>query len=365
MGLAELKKQIYNVARDYKVDNRPVMGSDIPYSYTLLDKSLLRLSQPIYQAEEFKEIVRNLKQVNLQTDDEIKAATLFLHGIGSLLHFDDHRHNLDDLYFVNPQWLCKLMATVVTVKERNEYVVDGIITRDEFLRKTVGDYSVQYLDQFLTLLNRFELAFPLTGDKFLIPYFLPSKWPPITELPNMETCYECFYSFLITPPPGLWGRLLSYLIGSTSFGEVEKLFNQTVATPQRSNTALNCWATGCAHNDQLYCIKSYHKGSRNIISIIVSSQSPQRGVMTQLVNLVQQVVCEWFPGLVGKYERMLKCYECTAYGIADVAVFSVREVLTQLGFGTKFFCSSCKQEIDLKLLAPDLLFDDSKQIKKL
>ena len=106
-----------------------------------------------------------------------------------------------------------------------------LITRDEFLRKTVGDYSVQYLNQFLTLLSCFELVFPLTGNKFLIPYFLPSKRPPITELPNMETCYECFYSFLITPPPGLWGQLLFYLIGSTSFGEVEKLFNQTVATP--------------------------------------------------------------------------------------------------------------------------------------
>ena len=81
---------------------------------------LHRLSVPILHAIEFKEMIRNLGQPDLQSDDEIRALTLFLHGIGSLLHFDDHRHNLDDLYFVKPQWLCKLMSTVVIVED--EYV---------------------------------------------------------------------------------------------------------------------------------------------------------------------------------------------------------------------------------------------------
>ena len=31
--------------------------------------------------------------------------------LGTLLHFDDH--NLRDFYFLNPQWLAKLMADVI------------------------------------------------------------------------------------------------------------------------------------------------------------------------------------------------------------------------------------------------------------
>ena len=46
---------------------------------------------------------------------------LFLSGI--LLHFDDSL--LSDLYFVNPQWLCSLMADVVTVQERNPFHKNG------------------------------------------------------------------------------------------------------------------------------------------------------------------------------------------------------------------------------------------------
>ena len=42
---------------------------------------------------------------------------------GILLHYDDSL--LNDLYFVNPQWLCSLMADVVTVQERNPFQKNG------------------------------------------------------------------------------------------------------------------------------------------------------------------------------------------------------------------------------------------------
>ena len=42
---------------------------------------------------------------------------------GILLHFDDSL--LSDLYFVNPQWLCSMLANVVTVQERNPFQKNG------------------------------------------------------------------------------------------------------------------------------------------------------------------------------------------------------------------------------------------------
>ena len=41
---------------------------------------------------------------------------------GTLLHLNDPRSNLNDVCFIDPQWLCAVMARVVTVKEVNPFI---------------------------------------------------------------------------------------------------------------------------------------------------------------------------------------------------------------------------------------------------
>ena len=48
---------------------------------------------------------------------ELTQATQFLHENGILLHYDDV--NLQDYYFLDPQWLCDILAGVVTIREIN------------------------------------------------------------------------------------------------------------------------------------------------------------------------------------------------------------------------------------------------------
>ena len=36
--------------------------------------------------------------------------------------------SLSDLYFVDPQWLCSMLAKVVTVQERNRYQKEWYVT---------------------------------------------------------------------------------------------------------------------------------------------------------------------------------------------------------------------------------------------
>lgn len=47
----------------------------------------------------------------------------FLHDNGTMLHFEDPL--LNDFYFVDPQWLCDMLAHIVTVREINPFVKDG------------------------------------------------------------------------------------------------------------------------------------------------------------------------------------------------------------------------------------------------
>ena len=54
---------------------------------------------------------------------ELNQATQFLHENGVLLHYDDV--NLQDVYFLDPQWLCDVLANVVTIREINRLARAG------------------------------------------------------------------------------------------------------------------------------------------------------------------------------------------------------------------------------------------------
>ena len=54
---------------------------------------------------------------------ELNQATQFLHDNGVLLHYDDV--NLQDVYFLDPQWLCDILANVVSIREINRMARAG------------------------------------------------------------------------------------------------------------------------------------------------------------------------------------------------------------------------------------------------
>ena len=51
----------------------------------------------------------------------------FLHEAGIVLHYDDSSMQLSQLYFIDPEWLCRMMAQIVTVHEINPFInVSGV-----------------------------------------------------------------------------------------------------------------------------------------------------------------------------------------------------------------------------------------------
>ena len=363
INVSALKKQIYKVAEQCTEDGRLVMGSSIPVSYNKVDDMLKssKLLEPILHATQFKSMVRSLDQPDLQSEDEIRAVTLFLHNVGSLLHFDDHRHNLDDLYFIKPQWLCKLMSTVITVEERNDYIKDGRIDKQDlkklFQTADHDAYPEKYLEQYLVLFNRFEIALPLDkgGDKLLIPCFLPSIKPKVVDVLSAGYYYQRKFGFEnVTTPPGLWSRLLSRLMNT-----VNVVTNQLDKDNDKDRGLLYwrkgiCWYSG----DALFIIESCRLPAEDDgISILYSSSVVKKGILGQLVNLVQQIVREWFPGLAKQLKQVFICYECAMNN--GQSIFKFAQLLDCMAESKpKIKCEVCEKDIDLNILAPDLLLHD-------
>lgn len=69
---------------------------------------------PVLQENRLQEIIEESK---LKMDrSEIEQAIKFLHECGVILHYSDLQTKLSELYFLDPEWLCTLMAHVITLK---------------------------------------------------------------------------------------------------------------------------------------------------------------------------------------------------------------------------------------------------------
>ena len=223
-----LKEAIYDHAANYK--NRGgqlIMGQKIPASYLALDEQLETVQQevrqgtrePIMNTKEFKAMVNQMNLADLQDDEELSTAALFLTDVGSLLHYDDCGHNLHELYFVDPRWLCDMMSKIVTIKERNSFVKCGILySKDIPMLFKDSQFPWQYFEQYLALLDRFEIALPLDNRRVLIPSMLPDERPKEFDDENPDTQEHVYSRFVMfssaNTPPGFWSRLLSMIMHS-------------------------------------------------------------------------------------------------------------------------------------------------------
>lgn len=79
-----------------------------------LEKTKCRF--PVLQESRLQEVIEESK-LDLKMDrSEIQQAIKFLHECGVILHYSDLQTKLSELYFLDPEWLCTLMAHVITLK---------------------------------------------------------------------------------------------------------------------------------------------------------------------------------------------------------------------------------------------------------
>ena len=103
-------------------------------------------------------------------------ATQFLHENGILIHYNDVA--LRDLFFLDPQWLCDILATVITIREINPFAAKGIMKIKDLLVLFKGSRfteSEEIMSFIVDLLGKFELALTWDNEHLLIPSLLPSE----------------------------------------------------------------------------------------------------------------------------------------------------------------------------------------------
>ena len=129
------------------------------------------------------------------------------------MHYDDPNQDLQDLYFIDPQWLCELMAQIVTLQEVNRFIRNGILNVDDLPQIFKGElFPYRNAPQFIRLLNRFQIACSLDENRVLIPSKLPAGQPD--EATNDDLPFITLKRIHSLPciPFGFWSRLISRLL---------------------------------------------------------------------------------------------------------------------------------------------------------
>uniref|UniRef100_A0A1X7UGT6 non-specific serine/threonine protein kinase n=1 Tax=Amphimedon queenslandica TaxID=400682 RepID=A0A1X7UGT6_AMPQE len=223
-NIRTLREAIYNQATEYRGNRSlPIMGQEIPASYFELNKELEKVQEevrkglraPVMNAAQFRELVHRLNLPDICSDEELRTATLFLNDIRTILHYDDRSHAINELYFIDPQWLCKIMSQIVTVREKNPFIKNGILhSRNVPFIFCDPRFQWKYFEQYLSLLDRFGIALPLDNRQILIPSMLPDKRPEKADIPDDKSApfYIRFINFQSSTPPGFWSRLISRIM---------------------------------------------------------------------------------------------------------------------------------------------------------
>ena len=249
-----LKEAIYNHAASYSNQRgQLIMGRKIPASYHALANRLetLQLSvgqgivNPIMHIEEFKAMIHQMSLDDLHNhDEELRRATLFLTDIGALLHFDDRGHDLHELYFIHPCWLCNLFRMMHRTVTTSPFITNGILYARDIpmvFMYAQKHFPWQYLEQFIALLDKFEIALLLDNRRFLVPSMLPNEKPLELKVKKFDILQEPVYSRIImlnstSTLIGFWSRLLSRVMYSVSrVSYVLDEFTDPASTPQHLN----------------------------------------------------------------------------------------------------------------------------------
>ncbi|NXO52619.1 LRRK2 kinase, partial [Aramus guarauna] len=314
-SIIRLRKIIIKESLHFKIRDQPVVGQLIPDSYLELEKRILleRENVPLeFPVIDQKRLLELVQESQLQLDEnELPHAIHFLNESGVLLHFQDPALQLRDLYFVDPKWLCKIMAQILTVKvEGFSKYPKGIIKRsdvEKFLLKR-SKFPKIYMSQYFKLLEKFQIALPLGEDQLLIPSSL-SDHRPVIELPHCENSeiiirlYEMPYF-----PMGFWSRLINRLL------EISPYMLSGRERALRPNRMY--WRQGIYLNwsPEAYCLVESAVFDNNPDSFLkITAPSCRKGciLLGQVVDHIDSLMEEWFPGLLdidvcGEGETLLK-----------------------------------------------------------
>ena len=405
--VTKLKDSIYMTASEYKVGGSLLMGQMVPASYQTLNKSfsdlIMHVKKTIIDRSEFKSLIHDLGLNDIQTDDELDQITRFLTDIGTILHYNDPSNNLAKLYFVDPPWLCKMIYSTVKSIETDTCFINGIkdVKSVSYLLHK-EKFPLEYFDQYITLLDRFEIALVLEESKILIPSQLSTMQPRALSASKLYNSIPYIRYILFdynTAPIGFWSRLIARIMQSCS-----KILNGKMVTEDHTNenpcaSAIECnlvrhfklssdahnpstcpqynselggtklrtfyWSTGIFYEDDdvFFILQStVHLTFLKQEGIMITAAPNDHGriIFCFIIDLIRSLFQECYRGAI--IHQLSPCSDCITNGNIYLTpfLFEIEPCLQALCNGSSAVRCIDQHTIPLSYIIPDLMLLDIK-----
>ncbi|XP_041348341.1 leucine-rich repeat serine/threonine-protein kinase 2-like isoform X2 [Gigantopelta aegis] len=361
----QLRSVVKEIIDDYRIKGQPVMGQKRPASYVrlaeLLSREVERQMYPVIKHPELKQMVKD-ERLDLEEDEELHQAVRFLHEGGVLLHYNETALMLRNFYFIDPGWLCQMMAKFVTIPMKNPFISPDGTMEKKSVKKLFEDktFPLELIDQYLRLLEKFEIALPRNDTQLLIPCRFPIEKPCFT-VPNLEKIHR-FYSMPYSPL-GFWSRLIARLIVFSKSHVTETWLSLS------SEPSMEYWREGIF---VLWSEKAFFLVDNNIkvdsedLHIMVPATLPGYQLLGFLVDHLDALIDEWYPGLTtldplkGRelLDKYVPCIRCDSSSPHE---FQFHDLLNQSDMENTDDVIRCPVhggDVLLAELAPDIMLLD-------
>lgn len=309
-------------------------------SYLAVERRLQK-KDPVLQSEQYKMLVMHEMQERFRMVfrdmAELNQATAFLHENGVLLHYEDA--TLKDLYFLDPQWLCDMLAHVVTIREINPFARNGVMKMDD-LKHTFKSSQCAPSDAkhyIVNLLNKFEVALTWDNRTLLIPSLLPTEEQMRSGLPGCDVRIP-------VRSRGWAFRSMAHLTNKppTNQGSPKKV-DESSDPLALSSTPTN----SSEHSEADYHIQHHFDPHASILRLLIMSYFPS-GFWSRLItrmladDSIVEIIRSYFvlpreahqdPSILSILDKRAE-WVCWQTGIelryANTSLFRMKEVLTNL-----------------------------------
>jgi leucine-rich repeat kinase 2 len=362
-GLQNHVKAIIVSAKDES--DQSLLGQFIPHNYMDLKSLVKEEAEKIrksYPTAAFPVIMQPkfdnlLKESEIEVEQRVQAAQ-FLHENGVLVHFEDPISHLNELYILEPGWLCNMVAILRMLKKQHteKSLRTGVVHHqalyDLFPEKVCPSENFA---QLLRIFNRFHILLPFDEDHFLVPSFL-SKTKPKIDLPVRAVVHRKYCMFYI--PSAFWSHMIARIV---LFKE-DIIQNAMSGAKSHPLADMDYWNKGVVAlwNEDAYVI--VEEQDENVVNICVPATSYGTGLLVSIVNHIDSLIEEWYPGLAGidihgdpLVRRVAPCSHCKKTEIHEFDLLELIKISTQTN---SVECPVHRGSVLLLELAPDIVFGD-------
>jgi len=189
----------------HEILNLPQIDYILPTAWVEIRQKLNKRSEKFISFASFRDICKNSGVKNPKV---VKIISKLFTNIGVFTHFADEFSSLQDIIFLDSDWLTKTVYLLLN----NEIVKtkQGRITIDEISEIWKADEIYFEKNKFIELLKKFSLIYRINGsNKYIVPEYLPMVQPyGQWKYANEDGIYQFRYLFDNYMPKGIMPKLI-------------------------------------------------------------------------------------------------------------------------------------------------------------